>query len=110
MSQTYVLACESAACNHGVSALDREDAIIRQLPKGTVDLRDEADKYARSLTSRQLAVTPHTHVGTDGRGNHRYACAQCGHARFYGNQESMLEMTDSRRGFFVRATFGAEGV
>ncbi len=106
-----LLCCESAACNHGVSAEAREDAIIRGLPKGTVDLRDEADKYARSLTSRQLAVTPHTHVGTDGRGNHRYLCAQCGHARFYGNQDDLQDLEPvSRRGFFGRATFGAEGV
>ncbi len=106
-----LLCCESAACNHGVSAEAREDAIIRGLPKGTVDLRDEADKYARSLTSRQLAVTPHTHVGTDGRGNHRYTCDVCGQSRIYGNQDyAMGVLHEGARGYFGRATFGGDPV
>lgn len=82
---TVRICCESAPCNAGHSAADREAAVMSQLPNVTAEMRDEAEKHARGLVSRKLAVTPHTRRGTDHRGASLYACTACGHERVYGH-------------------------
>lgn len=79
------LACEGTPCNAGHSAADREAAAVAQLPNVTAEMRDEAEKHARGLVSRKLAVTPHTRSGVGRGGTLLVACAACGHERVYGH-------------------------
>ena len=107
---TAMLCCEGRACGNGQTADEREADIIEHLPRQSVPLREEAERYARQMTSRELKVTPHTLAGTDGRGNHRYACQACGHERLFGNVEHVGAYdvaTSDRRYYFGRGTFRA---
>lgn len=83
-----VIACEGSRCNAGVSARDRERALVAGLPTNTAELRDEAERHARREVSTLLALTPHERTGTDGRGRHVYTCAICGHDRIYGSTDA----------------------
>jgi len=75
--------CESAACNAGQSAADREARLIP--PRVTDTLRGEAERQARSIVSQQLCYRPHVRVsGVDRWGRTRYGCLECGHERVYG--------------------------
>jgi hypothetical protein len=62
------ICCEGAACNGGQSSAVREAAIVSELPTSTEELRNEAAKHARSVTSHHLAVTTHRRVSTERRG------------------------------------------
>ena len=81
--------CEGPHCNAGQSAHDRERAIVAEMPAMTGELRADADKHARLVTSKQLALTPHTFLARRG-GSLMYACECCGYERVYGNTEGWL--------------------
>jgi hypothetical protein len=84
------LCCESATCNAGHSALEREAAILGRQRGATEEMRATACDEARGAVSRQLTVTPHVHAGTTRRYGIVYslfACAACGHERIYGNND-----------------------
>lgn len=86
--KTYSLSCESAACNAGHSARAREAAILHGLPSVNAHTRDDAEQHARSLTSKQLAVTAHALAGVTSRGGTTltlFACEACKSTRVYGN-------------------------
>ncbi len=84
-----LLACESAACNAGLSATQRE---ARLIPRGTSDtMRGTHADEARGAVSRELAVTRHVPAGV--RRNYGiayalYACEACAHQRVYGNSDT----------------------
>lgn len=87
--KTYALACESAACNAGHSATAREAAILHGLPSVNAHTRDDAEQHARSLTSKQLAVTAHHRAGITTRAGtilELFSCDRCGHERVFGNR------------------------
>lgn len=85
--QHVSILCEGPVCNSGgISARDREAAIMKTLPTVTEEMRVESAKYARSATTRALALRPHsgpTRVGAHGM--LMFACDACGHERVYGN-------------------------
>ncbi len=83
---SVILACEGPRCNRGISAKDREAAIVAALPTQTGELRDEAIKQARLHTSRTLALTPHTALEVSRGGLLVYACDICGAPRVYGSR------------------------
>ncbi len=81
-----LICCEGPTCNAGQSALQRETALTVRCP--TYELRDLAERDARRIVSRALAVTPHVHVSTTRRAGIAlavYACVACNHERVYGN-------------------------
>ena len=88
MNRSYSLKCEGEKCNAGISAADRETSHLWKAPQQTAELREDNFKAARRDTSKQLAVTPHTHSGSTGRGQHLYRCDVCGHARVWGNNDA----------------------
>ena len=94
------ICCEGPACNAGIGATDRETAHLWKAPHQTAEVREENFKAARRDVSRQLAVTPHTHSGSTGRGQHLYRCDVCGHERIYGNADAHTSY------YFGRSTFG----
>jgi hypothetical protein len=75
--------CESATCNAGLSAADREARLIP--PRVTDTLRGDAERQARSIVSQQLVYTPHVRVSGVHRGLTRFACTVCQHERVYGS-------------------------
>ncbi len=79
-----ILHCEGPVCNAGLDAHAREATLTRDAPSATAELRDEAAKHARSMVSRQLAVTPHVRCGIGRHGTVLFACRACGHKRVYG--------------------------
>jgi hypothetical protein len=100
MTAMTIICCEGPACNAGISAADRETAHLWKAPQQTAEVREDNFKAARRDTSKQLAVTPHTHSGSTGRGQHLYRCDRCGHARIYGNADAHTPY------YFGRSTFG----
>lgn len=83
--KNVTICCEGPACNNGISAHDREAAFVAGLPRATVEMRDEAMRYARRTLSPQLAITEHVRCGVDLRGLALFACVPCGHERVYGS-------------------------
>jgi hypothetical protein len=82
MREALIL-CESASCNAGRSAADRESALVPA--RIQEQFRGDAEKQARSIVSQQLALTPHVRVsGVDRWGRTRWACTVCEHERVYG--------------------------
>lgn len=89
MSRIVFICCEGpTACNAGHSATAREAAILHGLPNVNAANRDDAEKHARSETSKRLAVTAHHRAGVTSRGGTTltlFTCDACGHERVYGN-------------------------
>lgn len=83
--RTVLICCEGPSCNGGLSADQREAAIVSNSPCATAEMRDEAERYARRVISPRLAVTPHERVGLNRRGQALFACVPCGFERVYGH-------------------------
>lgn len=85
--QHVQILCEGPTCNSGgISARDRETAMLKSLPSATEEMRVESAKYARSAVSRALVLRPHagpTRIAAHGM--LMFACESCGHERVYGN-------------------------
>ena len=75
--------CESATCNAGRSAHDRERELIPA--RVQEQFRGDAERQARSIVSQQLQYRPHVRVsGVDRHGHTRWACVECNHERIFG--------------------------
>lgn len=88
MKKRVSICCEGPDCNGGHSASDREAAIAHGLPNATAEIRDEAEKHARGIVTKRLAVTPHRHIGVTFKAAtifQRWACNVCDFERVYGN-------------------------
>ena len=78
---TKMLLCESAACNAGFSAADREQAEFHNA-RGLYCY--DAHKRARQIVSQQLTLTPHVPIRlADGWNRSLYSCVECGFLRVY---------------------------
>ena len=85
------LLCEGPSCNSGHSALDREAAVAGSQRGASEASLAAASHEARSVVSRQLAVTAHTRCGVSRRYGIAYAlyvCGACGFERIYGNSDT----------------------
>ena len=79
-----ILCCEGPRCNAGLDAATQERDLIAALPNQTLELRADAERYARAKVSATLARTPHTELNRQRGGRLLFRCDECGHERVYG--------------------------